>query len=259
MATPSILSLDELDEVIVPLKDEKRYDPNQPRDEDGKFGSGSGSGADDEEFEEDFNTMMLPDDGDDTPDEWLDVEAGTGDSARIDESKVIDRQYDYVQDLPEERLEAVLAYTGSDFQNINEYMREGRFTDPDDALEEQIQRLQETIEDAPVLPNAQLVYRGASLQTFGVDSIEELELKVGESFQDDGFISTTFRQETAEDFADAPDEVVMEVRLPARTSGLAVGNISENYQESELILLPGQMRLVGIRDERHIVVEYEGD
>jgi hypothetical protein len=242
--------------LVARLDEEKRYDENQPRDPDGKFGSGGGGSDDDEEFEEDFNTMMLPDDGDDTPDEWLDVEAGTGDSARIDESKVIDRQADYVADLSEDQLQAIDLYTGSEFELINDYMRESRFTDPDDELEETINRLEATIADAPSLSNAQLVYRGASLQTFGVNSIGELELKLGESFQDDAFISTSFREQVADDFADRPDEIVIEMRLPAGTSGLAVSTMSYNYQESELILLPGQMRLVGIRDERHVVVEY---
>jgi hypothetical protein len=237
MATPSILSLDELDEVIAPLKDEMRYDPNQPRDEDGKFGSGSGSTDADAQADDEDEAFYGQFDEMDEPSEQ--------------ESAIKDNQSDYIMGLSEKKFEAFDTYTTGGHENMNKFLRGGPPPPPilDDEevgrIERTSERIISTLEKAPPIPTDVVVYRGADVRSLGLKGDESLDSLVGSEVFDDGIISTSFDRQQAADFA-TKNEVLFKITVPKGVKGLAIEEISNFPQEREFLLPPGGFKITGV-------------
>lgn len=260
--------------VVAQLDNEKRYDPDQPRDADGKFGSGSGGGDDDDLDEidyDEFEAMVAEDEaaeaGGDTNDdddsggsdkpEWAsDEDLGSRESADAAESKVIDEQKSYLADLPQVADEALQDYTGNGHRAVNRGLRgapppplEG--TAKENAIE-QGEWINDAIQNAPPLTSDAVVFRGMSMEALGIDPTaggidRQLDNLVGSSYRDDGIISTSFEREVAADFAMSAGDIKVAVLVPKGSSALAVGALSQSYQERELLLPAGtEFEIVGL-------------
>lgn len=273
MANPSILSLDELDEVIAPLPDgkstealdeadlkfitlkkrvepkAKRYDPDQPRDDDGKFGSGGGGGGSNDDEEGDSGGNGDSDTGDES-------EFGeTTEQAMRQEAKVQEQQAEYIDSLDELQVAAVENYTGSGYSLINKYYRGAPppplTEDQEQEVEFTVSTLESAVMEAPPLGETVTVYRGMTPKAVGVDVYsqgeEAYDELVGTTFRDEGFVSTSFSPDTTEAFG-GKDAVVLEITAPAGSAGLAVGGISQQFSEFEFLMPPGrEFEITGTR------------
>lgn len=229
-------------ERIVAQLDEKRYDPDQPRDEDGKFGSGTGGGiSPDKEMPDEY----------DTPDEWAEAQAEVAEK----ETKVQEVQETYIEELDPMQVQAIEIYTGDGYRNINRFYRGAP---PPPLTPEQISELDFTttllesaIGEAPPLAESVTVYRGVSERALGVDTSlygeESLNDLVGSRFRDEGIVSTSFNPDVATNFG-GNQRIILEIEAPKGTTGLAVGEISSEYMESEFLLPPGTaFEVVGVK------------
>jgi hypothetical protein len=217
-----------------------RYDPNQPRDDDGKFGQGGGGGADnDDDLGGGFDEDGL---------------SATAAEASDVESTVLGKQEEYVNSLEPEQIQAISEYTGEGYRDINKMYRGAP---PPPLTDQQIAELDLTttmleaaVMEAPPLAETVTVYRGMTPVTLGVDkfaSDEEIERLVGNTFKDQGFVSTTFNPDVTDGFGGA-GAIQLEIKAPRGTVGLAVGNISEGYAEMEFIMPPGtEFNITGFR------------
>ena len=207
----------------------KRYDPNQPRDEDGKFGEGGGGGGKEDE------------DGGSNTDDLVEAEL-----------KIEDHQQTYLDRMSETKVEAIDTYTAGGHAEINKILRGGPPPPPElddeerELVEVRTERIISAIERAPGIPEEITVYRGANLKSLGVKG-DEWESLVGKELYDEGIISTSFDRQQAADFASG-NEVLLQIRVPAGTKGLALGQISNFPQEREFLLSPGGFRVVSVGD-----------
>jgi hypothetical protein len=214
---------------------EERYDPDQPREEDGKFGEvvgGGGGGNGDSEGDGEGST--------------------TNDPVEV-ELKIEDHQQQYVDKISITKVEAIDAYSAGGHEDINKILRGGPPPPPqlDDEEAEEVEirteRIISAIEKAPGIPEEITVYRGANLKSLGVKSDQSLESLVGKELFDDGIISTSFDKTQASGFATG-NEVLFEIKVPAGVKGLALAQLSNFPQEREFLLSPGGFRVAGIKD-----------
>lgn len=144
----------------------------------------------------------------------------------------------YEEVWSEDELMAVQSYVAGGTW-INNGLRTGEIWS-DEELRDDAYNLDSAIDKAPPLPKALLVHRGIDRKT-DYRVISSLKsLKVGESFSDDAFSSTSTSKKTAERFT---DKVRIEIALPAGTkralhlSVLGVGKYG--FGESEVLLPRG--------------------
>ena len=219
--------------IVAQLDAEKRYDPDQPREEDGKFGEGGGGGGNG--------------DGDG------DGEGSTTNDPVEVELKIEDHQQQYVDKMSITKVEAIDSYSAGGHEDINKILRGGPPPPPqlnDEEAEEveiRTERIISAIEKAPGIPEEITVYRGANLKSLGVKSDQSLESLVGKELFDDGIISTSFDKTQASGFATG-NEVLFEIKVPAGVKGLALAQLSNFPQEREFLLSPGAFRVAGVKD-----------
>jgi hypothetical protein len=203
---------------------ENDFDPNQPRDDDGKWTDGG-----------------------------VDPETGMGkvNLKTKKESKVLD--YGYGKDEFEIREDifatygdveyttdedgAIHNYTGSGYQLINELLRHGKPEDDDNEFEEEEESIEYLKKAArkTKLKTDTILYRGS-----GFDE----EILVGSTIRDKGFSSTSLRPEVAEEFtssdhnADKEFKYVMRIKAPKGTNGIFPATAEVSSTENEFILPP---------------------
>lgn len=130
---------------------------------------------------------------------------------------------------PEQR-NALSVYTGRDYQVMNQCLR-GQLT-----CSGAVQELNDNAV-AGMRPTTQSLttYRNANLSAFGVRSAEDLTGFIGRTVTDQGFFSTSVENA----YAATGTSVRMIVRVPEGTPAAYVEHLSENAEETELILAPG--------------------
>ena len=138
----------------------------------------------------------------------------------------------------EDELMAVQSYVAGGTW-INDGLRTGEIWS-DEELRDDAYNLDSAIDKAPALPKALLVHRGIDRKT-DTRVISSLKsLKVGESFSDDAFSSTSTSKKTAERFT---DKVRIEIALPAGTKRAlhlsVLGAGKYGFGESEVLLPRG--------------------
>ena len=228
---------------------EERYDPDQPREDDGKFGEGGGGGGggngdDDDEFESSFESAM---------------EA---------ETTVQSKQEKYVEQLDDIQKQAIDEYTGEGYRDVNRFYR-GAPPPPltEDEMEEisfTANMIEASIVEAPPLTEDVTVYRGMTAKALGIEVLEDgdqaFDGLVGSQFTDKGIISTSFSPDVATEFGGS-DKVILEIKAPRGTTGLAVGDMSESYMESEFLLPPGTtFNITGVsRMKNQVILEVEAE
>lgn len=230
-------------ERIVAQLDEKRYDPDQPRDEDGKFDSVGGGGGGGEDGDEGGDLEI-------DWDEWAEAQSEVAEK----ETKVQEVQDTYIKELDPMQVQAIEIYTSEGYRNINRFYRGAP---PPPLTPEQISELDFTttllesaIGEAPPITDSVTVYRGVSERALGIDTSlygeEALNDLVGSRFRDEGIVSTSFNPDVAATFG-GNQRIVLEIEAPKGTTGLAVGELSSEYMESEFLLPPGTaFEVVGV-------------
>jgi hypothetical protein len=180
-----------------------KYDEDQPRDENGRFGSGG----------------SVP-----TP---IDPTSDTAVSEQLNFQRALGFT---AENNPPEWEAALEQYTNGSgtYNDINGILREGPayaesvMLSPTGVTEVQgyIASLDALMEAAPPLPEASVTYRGIKDEA----AEQFLALNVGDSFTEAGYASTSWVKEVAEGFADPDEEVggaILEIINPAGTQGLS--------------------------------------
>lgn len=190
----------------------KTFDPNQPRDEDGKWTAAEG--GDDE-----LGSMAL----------------GGEDRFTTASTKKVDALRDEMgikpADVPPEQRQALDMYT-ADSRTFNQYARlgPGKGTPETEHLDKLVGRFK--------LPRDMTVYR-----TIGWQRTKEIVEHVGGSFSDAGFMSTTLDKSKV----DKPGTYI-EIQIPKDSAAFPVGSLS-NFPEEAEILFPRNSRLEIISHE----------
>jgi hypothetical protein len=260
---PSLDVLD-LDLAALHTTGELRYDPSQPRGEDGKWTSGGGGGvgdvSDDDEMggggssDNDSEDEMFEDE----PDFGYDTDVvGNEDYAEDGQFVLEQQQGEYVASLEDEQRQAMALYTGNGHKNINKSLRGA----PPPPLEEtpgvdldEVELFAETVTDvvagAPPLQQSITVFRGTDARAFGLSEGADARDLIGAEFTDKGIISTSLSEEIAFNFADGRSNMaVLRVSVPAGQRALSVKKLTIEDSEFEVMLPPNtRFRITDIDD-----------
>ena len=131
--------------------------------------------------------------------------------------------------LPASQREAIHAYTGSAYANINSVLRglSDRFSEGN---YERAVEIHKALLSSP-LPADCIVYRGVSSQALGKLKGLPDEALVGKVFRDKGFMSTSLNRGDA-----FGGDVLLEIEAPRGTPAAYVGHISQaGHYESEVL------------------------
>jgi hypothetical protein len=143
---------------------------------------------------------------------------------------------------------ALSVYKASGYSFINEQLREP--SQPKEKhIENKIDKIDQAIEGAPPLKNPVLAYRGIANQGL-MGSFFFNKLKVGDTFQDLGYVSTTLNPKIAATFAGEKGTVygktpvekqgmILQYHLPKGAKGLFLDSFTNNFGEYELLLPRG--------------------
>jgi hypothetical protein len=129
--------------------------------------------------------------------------------------------------------QAITTYTGSSYQEINDYLR-GKGEDPSGKYQKYATQIQAGMRP---LAHNQLLLRGSSYKIFpdGFKNIEGVKKLIGEEISDVGFVSTSIAGAGGE-FTKA---IKLHIEAPAGTMGAYVRSISSHPGENEMILAAG--------------------
>jgi hypothetical protein len=251
---------------VMPVSDELRFNPQQPRDPDGKFASGGGMGATGDGGDIPIGVLSssagskveLDEDVEDMAHSDPEMYAGIVDGVLTDE------QGDYIASLDGDTHQAIGDYTSSGYNATNKVLR-GAPPPPVESQEvaeralRRGEKVDAAIRNAPPLEGGVIVYRGANVKTLGVEKVEDVDGLIGGTFTDSGIISTSLNQEVSGKFAFesgmGKQGVLIEMRVPAGSKALYVEPITEISGENELLLPRGTTFTVVSRTNYNIVVD----
>lgn len=239
-----------------------KYDPDQPRDEAGRWTSGGSSGRSSSPYSDMMGVGSMPlgifaDEEIDEYQKYDRIITESGDwgemSARNEGEKYLaasryyrDEAEEWVGRLTEEEMVALRNYSTEYYVFTNEYARYG---DVPDKIElpgtegeifeismtraeaaTSLEEINSAIEKHP-LPYDTVLYRGME---------QDPGLSVGDSFSDLAPISTSLSMSVAElHGGDRDDLVVFRIEAPAGTPAAAVSAAGNNLQEMEYLLRGG--------------------
>lgn len=186
-----------------------RYNPDQPRDEHGRFAAGGGGGGPKPAAQryKDYGQQSL--------------ESTINDAARLSAQQA--------QSLSATEKDAALAYVNGRAFTINKNLRDGAPQNERDAATQQ--GLDSALQKS-TLPEHTLVYRG-------VDS--DWGLQVGQTITDKGYVSTALAKEVSDEFATSagPGGAMFRIRLDAGQRALSMETLGGNPGQSEILLPRG--------------------
>jgi SPP1 gp7 family putative phage head morphogenesis protein len=171
--------------------------------------------------------------------------------------------------VTEKELETIKAYQNTDYEPMNRILRIPKATpdkyndryyyDPLNPVkwkktQAKITELKEVIMKAPALEEPIVVFRG--VKSDAKDKL--LRLKAGSTYEEPGFVSTSFEQKASERFL-GENGVMLEIVVPAGTRGLSVQPFSKEFfngvKEYEWLMAPGTKFKVISRVGKVIKVE----
>lgn len=130
--------------------------------------------------------------------------------------------------LSEQHEAAVQAYTGTEYMAVNDHLR--GFGDDEEAAR-LVKHLDAAIKKAPPAPDDLVVYRGVAR----LDDAE-LDFKVGQTFTDKAYMSTSMNRDVAQGFLDGDKTALLEIKVPKGTRGAYVDMVSDHDNEQEFLL-----------------------
>lgn len=160
----------------------------------------------------------------------------------------------YLRSAPREQGFALDQYAASGYKDMNAALRYGDPVDPVTAR--WIENLAKLIDDAPRVPEDLVAQRTMGARTltrqFGDEIVDDVSRLVGESFVDDGFVSTTLAPGKGEGWAFSMirgKPVLVDVIVPQGSPGLYIeGQVLTG--ELELLLAPGsRFEIISALDE----------
>jgi hypothetical protein len=138
---------------------------------------------------------------------------------------------------------AMAWYLQSGHKVINDALRDPQISE--EQIQDKISAIDKAINDAPPLKDPMLAYRGVANQGL-MGSFFFEKLKVGDTFEDKGFVSTTINPKVATGFAGSEKSqnfqgVVLQYHFPKGTKGLFPNAFmnGEYWDESEFMLPRG--------------------
>ncbi|MFK4098827.1 putative T7SS-secreted protein [Streptomyces sp. NPDC019531] len=140
---------------------------------------------------------------------------------------------DYAESLPADQRAAVHGYTGTEYQRVNGFLRDGAGSYYDNpVVHQQIEHLDKALAGNP-LPEDVIVRRGTGLGHYLAKmEIDDPSKMVGRNFTDDSYMSTSLG-----DAVYSNKEAVLHLRVPAETPGLWLEKVSRyGAEERELLL-----------------------
>lgn len=246
---------------VMPVSDELRFNPQQPRKPNGQWGSTGGIGATGDGGDAPSgggSKVELDEDVEDMANSDPEMYAGIVDGVLTDE------QGDYIESLDGDTQQAIGDYTSSGYNPTNKVLRGA----PPPPIENQEvaaralrrgERVDAAIRNAPPLEGGVIVYRGTNVKALGVEKVEDVDGLIGGTFTDSGIISTSLNQEVSGKFAFesgmGKQGVLIEMRVPAGSKALYVEPITEMSGENELLLPRGTTFTIVSRTNYNIVVD----
>ena len=143
--------------------------------------------------------------------------------------------------LSAEEVAAIVAYTGTAYRAINDYLRTNG--SGDQTIEQQVLHLDRVLSNNPT-PAALIVYRGIgeALAT----QLARRGLAAGDIIQDMGYLSTSRRQDIASAFMRDGSGMLLAIRVPVATNALDIATFSAYPNEEEVLLARNaQLRVTG--------------
>jgi len=219
----------------------KRYDPDQPREDDGKFGEGGGGeGGGGSDGGSNKNTIGTNESKVEIDPEMEDI-AGSDEYARIADDVLADEQGEYGAGLVPAQREALDNYTASGHSSINKTLRGAPPPPPSPERAEkarvEAEQINGAIRAAPAIEESVIVYRGIG------DGAEARfnDAKVGATFVDKGIVSTSLSLDTARKFGEmgtlGTPRTLLEIRVPGGSNALSVSAFKgREWMEHELLL-----------------------
>ena len=176
----------------------------------------------------------------------------------------INEEYDVKKlNLSEQELKSIIAYTGNDFDRINKILRnpeKKQYMDESvlEKCEMNIKNISSALSKSKTTKPI-ITYRG-----IGGHAMETLidNMKVGNVWRDDGFVSTSSLYDVAEEFAKHSKSpgYILEIHVPKGSRAMSVDSISHySGEEYEVLLDKGSEFLIKEidNDNRIIVVELQ--
>jgi hypothetical protein len=165
--------------------------------------------------------------------------------------------------LDEAHKQAIKEYTGTMYQSVNQALRKGKPVPAADRKEMKL--VDEAFSKAKTTEPLE-VYRGIG----PMDADKFAGLKVGDTFEDKGFVSTSTDKDTAENFSRGDTPTMMHVQVPKGSKAISVDSMSvfkkggyATRSENEILLnRGGKFKVLSIkpakgRQPRVITVEYQ--
>lgn len=251
MPIPAFEDID-ISDLLPVEQDAVRYNPNQPRDGNGRWIAGAGGVA--LTRSEMIRKLAQDEHPDADPDLVIDIAHSRAMQKHTD-LQTAPAQAEYTASLDDLEHDAIREYTGNGYSATNRYLRGAPPPPVEEGSEEydiavSIADIAGTaVSDAPPLGVDTTLYRG-----FGAAGGAQFEgLQVGSVIRDDGIISTSVSATNGSLFMGIGDQEiggVMRIKAPAATRGLPVGKnngLSSVSSELEVILPPStNFRVTGI-------------
>lgn len=155
---------------------------------------------------------------------------------------------DYADGVDVADREAVRAYTGNGYEDINEYLR-GLTSTVSDSNAAAIARLDRVMDAAPRVPENLRASRAVGADVFSLTEASDPRMLVGRTFRDDGFLSTALQSDIR---SVNRGEVELRLDVPAGTRGLYVSSHDRDDDRSLAVFGPSENELLLGRG-----VEYE--
>lgn len=167
------------------------------------------------------------------------------------------------QGLDDAHKQAIKEYTGTMYINVNQALRKGKPVPKEDRAEMKL--VEEAFSKARTTEPLE-VYRGIGPS----DQDMFAGLKVGDSFQDKGYTSTSTDKDTADNFSRGDNPTIMQIQVPKGSKAISVDSMSVFKKgghavrsENEILLnRGGSFKVVSIKpgkrgQPRIVTVEYQ--
>ncbi len=161
----------------------------------------------------------------------------------IEADKELSEQYsDWEKSLTKEEREALQAYTGDNYKNINQVLR-GKESDYIGNNEQYAKNIESALNKAEV-PEDIITYRGTTPSVLGEIIDLSPEDMVGKILHDDAFVSTSVNPLIVE-YGYSEKGVTFIIEIPKGTSGAYIAPVSNvGLGEAELLLNKGQDMII---------------